>query len=141
MKEIHPLHGRNLQPRIRAAKVLMILACILGTATARANSTSAPSYVPAQNIPCSYGLSIDDLKSAGPALEHALRPDVAVRVSIDARGQISDAVVEQSSGNPAFDNLALLPITTRLPRAHLFCRAHWACWTEWRGSRRTTANG
>jgi TonB family protein len=109
MKKTHPLHTRSLQPRIRPANVLLILACVLGTATttARANVTSAPSYVPAQNIPCSYGLSIDDLKSAGPALERALSPDVAVRVSIDDHGQISDAVVEKSSGNPTFDNLAL----------------------------------
>ncbi|SDI29470.1 TonB family protein [Paraburkholderia phenazinium] len=104
---MHPFPGWNLQPRIHAAKALLILACILGTATARANITSAPSYVPAQSIPCSYGLSTDDLKSAGPALERVPRADVAVRVSIDASGQISDAVVEQSSGNPVFDNLAL----------------------------------
>ncbi|MBC8726112.1 energy transducer TonB [Paraburkholderia sp. 31.1] len=30
-----------------------------------------------------------------------------MRASVDERGQISDAVVEVSSGNPAFDNLAL----------------------------------
>ncbi|MFM0645245.1 TonB family protein [Paraburkholderia bryophila] len=107
MKTTHPLHGKTSQTRIRAAQAFVILACVMGTVTAEANTTSAPSYVPAQSIPCTYGLSADDLKSAGPAVEHAPRPDVAVRASIDERGQISDVVVEQSSGNAAFDNLAL----------------------------------
>ncbi|RZF25137.1 energy transducer TonB [Paraburkholderia sp. UYCP14C] len=61
----------------------------------------------AQSIACTYGLSSDDLKSAGAALEQAPRPNATVRAWVDERGQIADAVVEVSSRNPAFDNLAL----------------------------------
>ncbi|WP_206956796.1 energy transducer TonB family protein [Trinickia acidisoli] len=101
------LRGWNARPHIHAAKAFVVFACILGSASARANITSAPSYVPAQNIPCSYGLSADDLQSAEPTLQHLVRPQVAVRVSVGEQGEIRDAVVELSSGNSAFDNLAL----------------------------------
>jgi TonB family protein len=97
----------NFKSGIQPARATIILACVLVATTARASDTPAVVYVPAQEIPCSYGLSGDDLNSAGSSVESAPRPDATVRVWLDERGQISDAVVEQSSGNPAFDNLAL----------------------------------
>ncbi|WP_322028892.1 TonB family protein [Paraburkholderia sp. J76] len=98
---------RNSQPCMRSAKVLTVLACALGATTARADTASAPAYVPAQNISCSYALSPDDQASAEAAVKHATRPDAAVRIWLDERGGVSDAVVEQSSGSPAFDELAV----------------------------------
>ncbi|NML29365.1 TonB family protein [Paraburkholderia antibiotica] len=92
---------------LEASLLFASIACLVGTSAAHATIASTPHYVPAQNIPCSYGLSADDLKSAGPAITHAPRPNAIVRASVDERGQIADAVVEVSSGNPAFDNLAL----------------------------------
>jgi TonB family protein len=94
-------------PRIAVARTLLLLACCIGAHTARADNAPAPSYVPAQNIPCSYGWSADDLKSSQSFTGHIRRPDVAVRATVDAYGQVSDVVVERSSGNPELDNLAL----------------------------------
>lgn len=94
-------------PLITVARTLLLLACCIGAHTARADSAPTSSYVPAQNIPCSYGWSVDDLKSAQSFIGRERRPDVAVRASVDAHGQVGDVVVEQSSGNPELDNLAL----------------------------------
>lgn len=106
-KIMPPRFTRNIRRHFDVEKVLLFLLCALSPVIASANATSAPIYVRAENIPCTYGLSIDDLTSAEPNLAHALRLDAAVRVSIDASGQISDAVLEQSSGNPTFDSLAV----------------------------------
>ncbi|MGF7191052.1 TonB family protein [Robbsia andropogonis] len=95
-----PLH-------INIARTLLLLACCIGAHTARANNAPTSSYVPAQNIPCIYGWSAADLKSAQSFTGRERRPDVAVRASVDVHGQVSGVVVEQSSGNPELDNLAL----------------------------------
>ncbi|WP_233850946.1 TonB family protein [Paraburkholderia sp. HD33-4] len=92
---------------MRLTKASLMLACIVGTSAASATITSTPHFVSAQSIACTYGLSSDDLKSAGAVLEPAPRPNAIVRAWVDERGQIADTVVEVSSGNPAFDNLAL----------------------------------
>jgi TonB family protein len=108
MPQCMPATGRpHAPPRIAVAGTLLLLACCFGAHTARADSVPIPSYVPAQSIPCSYGWSIDDLKSAQSFIGHERRPDVTVRASVAAHGQVSDVVVEQSSGNPELDNLAL----------------------------------
>lgn len=108
MSQSMPATGRpHAPPRIVVARTLLLLGCCIGAHTARADSAPTPSYVPAQNIPCSYGWSIDHLNSAQSFIGHERRPNVAVRASVDAHGQVSDVIVEQSSGNPELDKLAL----------------------------------
>lgn len=106
MKEPHLLRRWN-PLRVHLTKASLILACIVGTGAASATITSTPNFVSAQSLACTYGLSNDDLKSAGAAVAQSPRPNAIVRAWVDERGQIGDAVVEVSSGNPAFDNLAL----------------------------------
>lgn len=89
------------------ARVLLLLACCTGAHTARADIAPASPYVAAQSIPCSYGWSDADRKSAESFTGHERSPNVAVRVSVDAHGQIGHVVVEQSSGNTELDDLAL----------------------------------
>jgi TonB family protein len=92
---------------VRLARASLIFACIAGTGVAHATITSASHFVPAESMACTYGLSSDELKSAGAAIGQAPRPNAVVRAWVDEHGQIGDAVVAVSSGNPAFDNLAL----------------------------------
>jgi TonB family protein len=92
---------------VTVARTLLLLACCIGAHTARADTAPPSSYVPARNIPCSYGWSAADVKSSQSFTGRTPRPDVAVRASIDAHGQVSHVVVEQSSGNPELDDLAL----------------------------------
>jgi TonB family protein len=106
MKKPHLLRCWSLLP-VRLTKTSLLLTCLVGTGAARATITSTPHFVPAQSMACTYGLSTDDLKSGGAALEQAPHPNAIVRAWVDERGQIGDVVVEVSSGNPAFDNLAL----------------------------------
>ncbi|WGS54269.1 TonB family protein [Paraburkholderia sp. D15] len=91
----------------RVAAVLLVAGTMVTAVTAKASITSNSLYVPVQNTQCRYGLSADDLKSVGPVAQSDVHPDVAVRVSIDEHGQVSDAVVEKSSGNTLLDGLAL----------------------------------
>ncbi|WP_233828553.1 cell envelope integrity protein TolA [Paraburkholderia sp. ZP32-5] len=86
------------------------LAAFAGMMTAaKANVSAAPEtrYVSAQTIGCSYALSADDLKAVDAAGGPAPRFGATVRVWVDESGKVSDAVVEKSSRNPAFDNAAL----------------------------------
>ena len=110
MKRMVSFQSSNSLSGTHAVKLILLLVCIAGAATSSASETSGdtltPAYVPAQNISCRYGLSAVDLQSVDSAPDHARRPDVIVRVSIDTRGQISDAVVEQSSGSATVDNIA-----------------------------------
>ncbi|MFT4065193.1 cell envelope integrity protein TolA [Paraburkholderia sp.] len=100
-------------PRVRAGKavraIAFMVAGLAGMTAAQANVDVAPMspYVPARTIGCSYALSADDLKAAALAGGPAARSDAVVRVWINERGEISDAIVEKSSGDPAFDNAAL----------------------------------
>ncbi|WP_322014264.1 hypothetical protein [Paraburkholderia sp. J12] len=61
-----------------------------------------PLYVSASAIPCRYGLPAESLPELPPQPLFA-----AVRISLNAQGEIMDAVLEQSSGSSAFDDLAL----------------------------------
>jgi TonB family protein len=106
MKRPHLLRCWKPLP-MRSTKASLILACIVGASAAHATITSTPHFASAQSMACTYGLSADDLKSAGAAVEQAPRPNAIVRAWVDERGKIGDAIVEVSSGNPAFDNLAL----------------------------------
>jgi TonB family protein len=63
---------------------------------------SSPPYVPAQSIACQYGLPSDALQKL--PTQHLT---AAVRVSLDARGKVKDAVLAQSSGDAAFDALTV----------------------------------
>jgi colicin import membrane protein len=63
---------------------------------------SSLPYVPAHRIPCRYDLPSDALDQLPPQSLNA-----AVRVSLDAQGNVKDAVLEQSSGDAAFDALAV----------------------------------
>jgi TonB family protein len=62
----------------------------------------SPPYMPAQRLPCQYGLTLDALRKLPP--EHL---GAAVRVSIDAQGNVKEAVLERSSGDAAFDALTV----------------------------------
>jgi TonB family protein len=99
--------GKTMRVVAFAAAGLAATASTMTAANANVSVAPAPSYVPAQTIGCSFALSADDLKAASLAGAPALHTDAAVRVWVDERGKISDAVVEKSSGNPAFDNAAL----------------------------------
>lgn len=72
-----------------------------------AHAALTPSFAPPEDVPCVYGLSIADMKSARGLFEQSQRLDAVVRVSVDAQGSISSAVLSKSSGNATFDALAL----------------------------------
>lgn len=107
MNVMRAFPNRNSRPRFRAVETLLTSVCASIPIIAVANATSAPSYVPAQSIPCAYGLPSDDRKSTARSYERLSELGAAVRVSIDAGGHVSDVVLEKSSGDPAFDKLAL----------------------------------
>lgn len=73
----------------------------------QAMPSSEPRFVQAENIPCEYHLSVDELKVVLPDLTPGKRLDSAVRVSVDEFGHVDDVVTEKSSGNEVFDHLAL----------------------------------
>ena len=62
---------------------------------------SAP-YVAAGRIACLYGLPSDALQKLPPQ-----RLSAVVRVSLDRKGNVDQAVLEQSSGDVVFDALAV----------------------------------
>jgi TonB family protein len=61
-----------------------------------------PRYVSAGAIPCHYSLPSDAMPELPPKPLFA-----AVRISLDAQGQVLDAVLEKSSGSAVFDDLAV----------------------------------
>jgi TonB family protein len=61
-----------------------------------------PQYAPASAMQCHYGLPAGGLPGLPPQSLSAV-----VRASLDAQGAVTDVVLEKSSGNSAFDDLAL----------------------------------
>ncbi|WP_373322154.1 TonB family protein [Paraburkholderia adhaesiva] len=71
----------------------------LTTASEAAPATTR--FVPDDQIPCQYGLA------AGTPRKTTPNGPAAVHVSLDEQGQVKDAELWRSSGDAAFDNLAL----------------------------------
>jgi TonB family protein len=61
-----------------------------------------PQYAPASAMQCHYGLPAAGLPGLPPQNLSAV-----VRASLDAQGTVTDVVLEKSSGNSMFDELAL----------------------------------
>jgi TonB family protein len=100
-------HAWNSTLSMLARTATAVLVCLAGATSAQANDTTPPAFVAAQNIPCRYSLSQDDVKTVEPYLGSPQRLQAAVRVSLNEAGTITDTVLEQSSGNPAFDSVVL----------------------------------
>jgi TonB family protein len=73
------------------SKLRLALATTIAISIASVHAEPSARYVPAKTIPCEYGLP----------------PNAAVRVSLDAQGKVENALLEQSSGDAAFDHLAI----------------------------------
>ncbi len=84
------------------SKLHIGLATIAAVSIGSAHAQQSARYVPVNAIPCQYGLPPGALEKLPP---QSLRS--AVRVSLNARGKVEDAVLEQSSGNLTFDRLAV----------------------------------
>ena len=78
------------------------LAAIIAIGTGNAHAQQSARYVPANTIPCQYGLPPSALYKLPPQSLRAV-----VRVSLDAKGKVEDAVLELSSGDVTFDRLAV----------------------------------
>jgi TonB family protein len=84
------------------SKLRLALATTIAISIASVHAEPSARYVPAKTIPCEYGLPPNALYRLPP---QSLR--AAVRVSLDAQGKVENALLEQSSGDAAFDHLAI----------------------------------
>ncbi|CAD6525994.1 hypothetical protein LMG28140_01788 [Paraburkholderia metrosideri] len=84
------------------SKLQIGLTTIIAISIGSAHAQQSVRYVPVKAIPCQYALPPSALQKLPP---QSLRS--AVRVSINAHGKVEDAVLEQSSGDLAFDRLAV----------------------------------
>ncbi|WP_233874296.1 TonB family protein [Paraburkholderia adhaesiva] len=83
-------------------KLLVGLAATVTIGIGSAHALPSSQYVPAGRIPCHYGLPPEALYKLPPQ-----RLFAAVRVYLDEHGKVKDAVLEKSSGDSAFDSLAV----------------------------------
>lgn len=75
---------------------------LLGAPFVQSIQRMQPTYAPASVIPCHYGLPTEAMPGLPPQKLFA-----AVRASLNARGEVTSVVLEKSSGNSTFDDLAL----------------------------------
>lgn len=96
------------QPHRLHSIYYLAIAIVVASSMGHASAAPVSRVVPKEDMSCTgYSLPLNDVSPVMAELAQNQRLDTVVRLFVDERGALTDAIIEKSSGNPAFDLAAL----------------------------------